>query len=60
VTEKALELFFRHHLLVLRGQSNDMDQLGAFAWQFGELEENIVYTHEWRSGDYFCFGTTVA
>ena len=40
--DKILDLFLRHHLVVLRGQSFNMDQLGAFARQFGELEENIV------------------
>ena len=40
--EEILDLFLKHHLVVLRGQSIDMDQLGAFARQFGELEENIV------------------
>ena len=40
--DKTLDLFLRHHLVVLRGQLFDMDQLGAFARQFRELEENIV------------------
>ena len=39
---EIFDLFLKHHLVVLRGQSIDMDQLGAFARQFGELEENIV------------------
>ena len=28
---EIFDLFLKHHLVVLRGQSIDMDQLGAFA-----------------------------
>jgi alpha-ketoglutarate-dependent taurine dioxygenase len=40
--DAILDLFLRHHLVVVHDQSLDMDQLGAFARQFGELEDNIV------------------